>query len=113
MEKSNAADTKESKKRAGSGNSAVRKSVRERFTEMLELPKDLVLDRPKLTLIGNRDLMIENYKSVLEYDAGILRINTGSGIIRIAGSDLSIREITSEDIVISGMVRSVEFIDAG
>ena len=112
MAKNSAADAKGGKKADGN-RSAGKKSVKEKFTEMLELPKDLVLDRPKLTLIGNRDMMIENYKSVLEYDTGILRINTGTGVIRITGSDLSIREITSDDIVVSGMVRSVEFVDAG
>lgn len=112
MARSNAAGKKGNKKAAGK-KSNDKKSVKEKFTEMLELPKDLVLDRPKLTLVGNRDMLIENYKSVLEYDTGVLRINTGTGMIRITGSGLSIKEITSDDMVVSGSVRSVEFIDAG
>lgn len=90
-----------------------RKGIKEKFTEMLELPKELVLDRPKLTMIGRNDLMIENFKSVLEYGMGRMRIKTGSGVIRIAGTDLVIREITSEDIIISGTIHTLEFADAG
>ncbi len=90
-----------------------KKGAKERFAEMLELPKELVLDRPKLTLIGNRDIMIENFKGVVEYGSDRLKISTGSGIVRIVGSDLLIREITSEDIIVSGSIHTLEFVDAG
>lgn len=113
MAKSNDDDKMKWSKRGRNNNSSIKKSVREKFAEMLELPRDLVLDRPRLTMIGSSDMMIENYKSLLEYDDGRMRINTGTGIIRITGSDLVIREISQDDIVVSGTVRSVEFIDAG
>lgn len=113
MAKSNADKKREKSKRGNNKSNIIKKSVREKFAEMLELPKDLVLDRPRLTMIGSSDMMIENYKSLLEYGDDRMRINTGTGIIRITGSDLVIREISQDDIVVSGMVRSVEFIDAG
>jgi sporulation protein YqfC len=90
-----------------------KKGAKERFAEMLELPKELVLDRPKLTLVGNCDIMIENYKGVVEYGSDRLRINTGSGIVRIIGTGLMIREITSEDIIVSGTIHTLEFVSAG
>ncbi len=91
----------------------IRKGAKERFAEMLELPKELVMDRPKLTMVGNCDIMVENYKGVVEYASDRLRINTGSGIIRIIGTGLLIREITSEDIIISGTIHTLEFVSAG
>jgi sporulation protein YqfC len=91
----------------------IKKGAKERFAEMLELPKELVLDRPKLTLVGNCDIMIENYKGVIEFGSDRLRINTGSGIVKIIGTGLLIREITSEDIIVSGTIRSLEFGSAG
>ncbi len=112
MAKNNAGDKKE-KHRNRDKSSTDKKRIKEKFTEMLELPKELVLDRPKLTMIGQRDLMIENYKAVLEYGIGRMRVKTGSGIVRITGTDLTIREITSEDIIISGTINTLEFIDAG
>jgi len=90
-----------------------KKGFKEKFTELLELPKELVLDRPKLTMIGRNDMMIENYKTVLEYGSGRLRVKTGSGILRITGDSLMIREISSEDIIISGTIHTLEFTDAG
>ena len=100
----------ESKDEKRNGN---KKSAKEKFFEMLELPKELVLNRPKLTIIGNCDVMIENYKGVVEYGSDLLRIKTGSGGVKISGTGLLIREITSEDIIISGAIHTLEFISAG
>lgn len=89
------------------------KRLREKFTEVLELPKELILDLPKLTMVGNGDMMIENYKSVMEYGSARIRVNTGLGIVKITGKGLLIKEITSEDIIISGEIHTLEFVKAG
>lgn len=90
-----------------------KKKLREKFIEVLELPKELILDLPKLTIIGNGDMMIENYKGVMEYGSARIRINTGLGVIKITGEGLLIKEITSEDIIVSGEIHALEFVKAG
>lgn len=87
-----------------------KKTIKEKFSELLELPKELVLDIPKITIVGKGDMMIENYKGVIEYGSGRIRINTGIGIVKISGAGLIIREITSEDIIISGCIYSLEYV---
>jgi len=87
-----------------------RTSLKEKFTEALELPKEIVMNVPKLTMVGNGDLIIENYKGIIEYDNDRIRVNSGIGIIKITGERLVIREITSEDILVSGEITSMEFI---
>lgn len=85
-------------------------SLKEKFTEMLELPKEIVLNIPKFTMVGSSDIIIENYKGLVEYDNSRIRINTGVGIVKMTGSRLLIKEITSEDVIISGDIQSIEFI---
>ena len=89
-----------------------KKGLREKFTEVLELPKELILNLPKLTIVGNRDMMIENYKGVMEYGSARIRVNTGLGVVKVTGAGLLIKEITSEDIIISGDIHSLEFVNA-
>lgn len=84
--------------------------LREKFAEMLDLPKEIVLNIPKTTIVGNRDMMIENFKGVMEYEDDRIRVNTGTGVVKITGVRLLIREITSEDIIISGDIHALEFI---
>jgi sporulation protein YqfC len=90
-----------------------RKTIREKFIELLELPKELVLNTPRLTMVGNSDLMVENHKGIVEFGDKGVKIITGTGIIKITGFGLLIKEITSEDIIISGSIDSIEFSSAG
>ncbi|OPZ90329.1 MAG: YabP family protein [Firmicutes bacterium ADurb.Bin419] len=85
-------------------------SLKEKMSELLELPKDIVLNVPKLTMIGNGDLLIENFKGIIEYDDDRIRVNTNSGIIKICGTRLGIKEITSEDLMVNGEISSLEFL---
>ena len=85
-------------------------SLKERVTEILELPKEIVLNMPKMTLLGSRNLIIENYKGIIEYEENKIRINTGIGIIKIKGEGLSIKEITSEEVMIDGNIEIMEFL---
>jgi sporulation protein YqfC len=87
-----------------------RKKVREKFAEITNLPKEIILNIPKITIVGNRDMIIENYKGIVEYESGRIKLNTGAGIIEITGKELVISEITSEDAIISGSINSLEFI---
>ena len=84
--------------------------LKEKMTEMLELPKEIVLDVPKLTMVGTANLVIENYKGIIEYDNNRIRLNTNNGILKITGERLVIKEITSEDIMVDGVILSLEYI---
>ncbi|HHW30544.1 MAG TPA: sporulation protein YqfC [Clostridiaceae bacterium] len=84
--------------------------LKEKITEALELPKEVILNIPKITIFGCKDILIENYKGIIEYDNERIRINTGSGVIKITGSNLNIREITSEDVIVNGIIDSIEFL---
>lgn len=86
-----------------------RKGIREKFTEILDLPKEVVLNTLRLTMVGNGDVMIQNHKGIMEFGSERVKVSTGSGIVKITGSGLLIREITSEDIIISGIIESIEF----
>lgn len=86
-----------------------RRKIKEKFAELLELPKEVVLNIPKTTIVGGSDMIVENFKGLVECDDTRIRLNTGIGIIGIRGSGLKIREITSEDVIISGDIQSLEF----
>ncbi len=91
-------------------NEEIKPKLKEKVTEVLELPKEVVLNLPKLTMLGNRNLIIDNYKGIVEYESIRIRVNTSQGMIRICGEGLTIKEITSEDIMVEGEISSLEFI---
>ncbi len=82
------------------------KRIKEKFLDMMELPKELLKDVSRITLLGNEDILIENYKGIIEYEENIIRLNNG---INIFGTNLNVEEITDVDIFITGKINNVEF----
>lgn len=76
---------------------------------MLELPNDLELTLPRVIVVGDKCVNIENYIGILEYSNQIIRVNTKSNVLKIQGENLVIKYITEDDISIEGKIYSVEY----
>lgn len=83
--------------------------IKSSISEILELPKDIVLDLPKITMIGNLQIYIENHKGIIEYTKERIRINTHMGILRITGKNMYIRTIVTEEVIVVGEIETFEF----
>ncbi|MGI6490835.1 MAG: sporulation protein YqfC [Peptococcaceae bacterium] len=88
----------------------VRKKIKRQFSEVMELPGDVVLDLPKITLIGNIQLFIENHRGIIEYSTERVRISAGNGEVTITGDNLLLRNILPEELCIEGRLKSVSFL---
>ena len=75
------------------------KDMKLNMSEALELPKDIVMDLPKITVIGNIELSLLNHKGIVEYTQNVIRINTNSGVVKITGEELVIKTILTEEIL--------------
>lgn len=84
-------------------------SLGERLARMFELPPDMLGNKPKVTAVGRGEVLIENFKGIMDFGDGMVRINTGNGVIRITGSSITIREITSEAIIIGGKISNIDY----
>ena len=80
------------------------------ISEALELPKDIVMDLPKIVLIGNIQLNISNHKGIIEYTQNIIRINSSIGVFKIEGENLELKTILLEEIIIIGNIEKIEII---
>lgn len=85
------------------------RKLKNRVNNFLELPDEIVSKIPKLTTLGFNELLIENYKSILEYQDFFIRVNTHIGIININGFELTMNEMTVDDIMINGKIESIDF----
>lgn len=81
------------------------------LTDMLELPKDLVLELPRITLIGQRELYLENHKGIIEYDSNQIKINLVRGYLEIEGLDMEIKFIIHDELSISGNIKALRFVE--
>ncbi len=85
------------------------KNIKNIFTKIMEIPKEIVVDLPLISMTGNEELTIENYKGVIEYSEERIRINTAKGVIKIEGKNLLLNEITDDDIGVTGTILKLEF----
>ncbi len=83
--------------------------IRERLSDALELPKEIILDISKITIIGSDNIIVENHKGIIDYCDNKISINTGSGILIINGINLLIKSIVQDEIVINGRIKSINF----
>ena len=86
-----------------------RNKWRENIADFFELPKEVLMNLPRMTLIGNIQLYLENYGGIIEYNQQILRLSIRGGEIIIQGDDLVIRIFFSEEIFIEGKIHSIEY----
>lgn len=80
-----------------------------RLERLLEIPKEVSSTDPKITIMGFNEILIENYKGILEYQEFYIRISTHIGIININGFNLGLNEMSSEDIMITGKIEGLDF----
>jgi len=84
------------------------KISKNKVNNLLEIPKEVYLNVPKLVIVGFEEMIIENYKSILEYEDYYVRINTHIGIININGFNLRLENMTNDDIKVLGKVESID-----
>lgn len=80
-----------------------------KFEKILEMPTEVYTNTPKVTIIGFNQIIIENYKGILEYEEYYIRINTYEGIININGYELNLENLTNDDIKVIGKIERIDF----
>ena len=80
-----------------------------RINEMLEFPREIVSKVPKITITAFDEVLIENFKGIIEYEDFFARISTHIGNINIQGFNLKLSQMTEDDILVSGKIDSIEF----
>lgn len=79
-----------------------------KINRILEMPQEVYTDTPKITITGFNEMIIENFKGILEYEDYYIRINTSLGIVNINGYELRLENMTNDDIKVNGKVESID-----
>ncbi len=79
-----------------------------RIDKILEMPQEICSDIPKIIITGFNEMIIENFKGILEYEDYYIRINTSLGIININGYELKLQNMTNDDIKVNGKIESLD-----
>ena len=85
-------------------------NVKERLADSLKLPRDMMLGASIVTIIGNNQVLIENYRGILEYTEECIILQGKNCRIAILGCRLSIAYYTNEDMKIEGNITQIRYL---
>lgn len=86
------------------------KKISETVAEKWGVPKDVIMDIPRITISGDKEIYIEHHRGVTYCTREEIRIMAGDGEVCIFGKNLVITGIRPEDILIEGNFERIEYI---
>lgn len=81
-----------------------------RITDAANMPKDVMLGVPIVTLTGRLEANVENYRGIIEYTDTLIRVKYKDGQIKISGRKLEIGYYTNDEMKITGHIDKIEFL---
>lgn len=76
--------------------------------QWLEVPNDTLEHVPRITIIGRSQVIVENYRSLIEFTDTLIRVATGHGETAIRGERLELKTIVPEELLIEGAIYGVD-----
>lgn len=84
--------------------------IRKWMTANMELPQDVMMDLPRITMIGQIHIYIENHRGLIAFSDKELRLLLKQGQLLIKGKSFVIKTILPEEILLEGKIDQVTYI---
>lgn len=88
----------------------LRKKVKRWMMNQMDLPADVIMNLPRITMIGNFHIYIENHQGVIRFTNEELRLRLTEGELIISGNDFIIKNILPEEMLLEGTIQGVQFL---
>lgn len=83
------------------------RNAKRKIGKILEIPREITANIPKITIVSFDQLMIENYKGIIEYEEYLIKISTEIGLVIIEGDQMNLNQINENDILVSGDISKI------
>ncbi|MCJ8011420.1 sporulation protein YqfC [Paenibacillus sp. KQZ6P-2] len=91
----------------------ISRRLRKWTNEMLDLPQDVLLDLPRITLVGNKEISIENHRGVRHFSENRMILSLSQGSLEVEGTGLMIRAILPQEVMIEGIITNIKYSGMG
>ncbi|GIN85441.1 sporulation protein YqfC [Heyndrickxia sporothermodurans] len=81
------------------------------MTNTMELPQDVMMDLPRITMIGQIHIYIENHRGLITFSDREVRLMLKQGQLLIKGKSFVIKTILPEEILLEGKIDEVIFLN--
>ncbi|WP_110111385.1 sporulation protein YqfC [Bacillus sp. CGMCC 1.16541] len=87
------------------------KNMKRWITNHMELPADVLTDLPRITMVGQIHIYIENHKGLLAFSDTEIRVLLKQGQMLVKGEGLVIKVILPEELVLEGKINEVTYLE--
>ena len=81
--------------------------VKSNIVESLELPRDIMYGAVIITAMGRSQVLVENYKGIIEYTKEKIRLQTKNCQVTVQGKELVVEYYTNEEMKITGFIQGI------
>lgn len=85
-------------------------SVRRRIADGFDASKEILLDVPKIVMLGDCEVVVENYRGIVEYTPTKIVLDANPREVRVLGTGLEMKSVAKEMLYITGKIESVGFV---
>ncbi|CAM3947390.1 sporulation protein YqfC [Lederbergia lenta] len=85
--------------------------LRKWVTTRMDLPEDVMMDLPRVTMVGQLHIYIENHKGLLTFTDSELRLLLKQGQLLIKGDSFVIKTILPEELLLEGKIEEVLYLN--
>ena len=85
-------------------------SIIKKIAKAIEIPSEVVEGSSHFEVFGNREIIIDGCKGILDYSENEIKVSTLKYGVAVIGSELSIKNYNGDSISIEGYIKSVEFV---
>ena len=83
---------------------------KEKIIDYCELPKDILLGASIISMMGNREISIDNFKKIIYFSSEKITLQCKNYNLEIKGRSLEISLFTKEEIHIYGLITEILFV---
>ncbi|GER66940.1 sporulation protein YqfC [Weizmannia acidilactici] len=88
-----------------------RQQLQNWMAHKMELPQDVMMDLPRITMIGQIHIYIENHRGLLTFTDKEVRLLLENGQLLIKGQSFVIKTILPEEILLEGKIDEVVYLN--
>ena len=75
-----------------------------------KIVSEFFVDEPKIEMLGNREMIVEGCKGVVEYGETLIKLSLGENVLSLSGDNLVIKSFDSSVAVITGLICDISFV---
>lgn len=84
-------------------------SNREKSKLKSKITAEILSDEPRIEIIGNREIIIDGCRGVVEYDENSIKLCLNKSILTLTGDRLVINSFDGYMAIISGVIFDISF----